>query len=51
MISIEQCKKILNNSNYTDEQIREIRNILYQLGEMLFDEYMRQKRANLSDKK
>jgi S-adenosylmethionine:tRNA-ribosyltransferase-isomerase (queuine synthetase) len=51
MLSIEQCKKILKNSNYSDEEIREIRNVLYQLGEMLFDEYMKQKRSESTKKK
>lgn len=51
MISIEQCKKHLKNCDYSDEQIREIRDILYQLGEMLFDEFMKQKKAESNKQK
>jgi len=47
MISIERCRQILKNDNYSDEEIRKIREILYQLAEMLFDEYMKQNKAKI----
>ena len=36
MLSIEQCKKILKNDlkNYTDEEVRQIRDLLYKVGHL-----------------
>lgn len=36
MLSIEKCKQILQKggANYTDEQVKEIRKLLYKLGEL-----------------
>lgn len=39
MISINQCKEILGDSNFSDEQITEVRDILYAMVEQVFDEY------------
>ncbi len=49
-ISIAQCKKILEEGGtvYSDEQIRIIRNVLYNLGEL---EYLIFKQMQISDKK
>ncbi len=40
MINIERCKKMLNNGErkYKDEQIRMIRDFLYQLAELEINE-------------
>jgi len=43
MLSVEQCKKFIKNSNYTDQQIEEIRDNLYQLAEILVDDYISKK--------
>ncbi len=43
MFTLEKCKQILKDGDYSDEEIYEIRKILYQLGEMLFDEFMDKK--------
>lgn len=39
MISLEECKRILKNSekSYTDEDIKEIREILYQFAQIQLD--------------
>jgi hypothetical protein len=36
MLSIEQCKKILkkNGKTYTDEEVKKVRELLYQLGRL-----------------
>lgn len=37
MISINQCKEILDTSDLSDEQIVEVRDILYAVAEQIFD--------------
>ena len=41
MLSIKKCKGILNNTDrtYTDEQVKKIRQILYQLAEIDYNNY------------
>ena len=48
MLSVEQCKKHLANNDYTDEQIEEIRENLYQLANVFVEEYLQSKKKNLS---
>ena len=50
MLSVEKCKKYLKNSDYTEQQIEEIRDNLYQLAEILVDDYIQKKGAK-NDKK
>lgn len=40
MISVEFCKKYLNKFNLTDEQIEQIRNILYSVSENIIYKYI-----------
>ncbi len=52
MLSLEQCKKLLINNGkiYSDEQIKQLRLILYQLGELdykLFNESKNEKCNNI----
>lgn len=37
MLSLEKCKQILNQKGkkYTDDQVKEIRNMMYQLAELM----------------
>lgn len=48
MLSIEKCKKILtkNGANYNDEQVKEIRELLYKLGRIDFMNYQSNKLKN-----
>jgi hypothetical protein len=41
-ISIERCRKILNKGErkYSDEEIIKIRDFLYHLGHIAYDEYL-----------
>ncbi len=39
MISLEKCKKYLNDNSYTDEELEEIRSSLYQVAELLIDKF------------
>ncbi|GAC1427482.1 MAG: hypothetical protein NVSMB67_31030 [Flavisolibacter sp.] len=41
MLSIEKCRKVLNQNiqNFTDEQITQIREFLYQLSNIDFQNY------------
>lgn len=41
MLSLENCKKILtkNGATYNDEQVKEIRELLYKLGRIDFMNY------------
>lgn len=43
LLSTEQCKKHLKGSNYTDKEIEEIRNSLYQVAEILTEQYIKDK--------
>ena len=42
MLSIEECKKYLNDT-YTDEEVEEIRKSLYQAAELLIDKFIEDK--------
>lgn len=37
MLSIKKCSKVLNqgNNNYTQEQVKDIREVLYQVAEIM----------------
>lgn len=41
MLSVERCKKHLKNCNYTDKEIEEIRNSLYQAAEILVEQFIK----------
>ncbi len=41
MLSVEECKKHLNNSTYTDEEIEAIRSSLYQVAELLIGRFIK----------
>jgi hypothetical protein len=45
MLSVNHCKKYLNNTKngYIDEEIEEIRNSLYQIAEVLVENYLGKK--------
>ena len=43
MISTEKCKRILNDPNLSDEEIKKIRDNLYQLAEIQIDSYLNKK--------
>jgi len=43
MLSVEQCKKYLPAGKYTDEQIEQMRDSLYQLADILVEDFRRQK--------
>jgi len=45
MLSIEKCKKLLtqNGANYNDEQVKAIRELLYKLGRIDFENYQSNK--------
>jgi len=45
MLSVNHCKKYLNNTKngYIDEEIEEIRNSLYQIAEVLVEDYLGKK--------
>lgn len=45
MLSIEKCKKLLQEkgTKYTDEQVKEIRDLLYKLGRIDFSHYQQNK--------
>lgn len=40
MLSIQECKKRLPSKKFSDEQIEEIREKLYQLANIFIDEYL-----------
>ena len=45
MLSIERCKKILqqNEAKYTDEEVKQIRELLYKLGRIDYLNYQQKK--------
>lgn len=42
MLSVEQCKKYLPAGKYTDEEIERMRDELYQVAEILVDDFIKQ---------
>lgn len=44
MLTVEKCKNKLKNNNYTDDQIKDIRENLYQLANIFVEEYLRNKK-------
>lgn len=49
MFSIQQCKRYLKNPEYSEQQIEEIRDSLYQVAGILVDDYF--KKDGATDKK
>lgn len=43
MLSVEQCRKYLPSGKYTDEQVEQMRDELYQLADILVEDFLRQK--------
>ena len=43
MLSVEQCKKYLPAGQYTDEEIEQMRDELYQVAEILVEDFIKQK--------
>lgn len=41
MLSIQQCKRYLRNPQYSEQQIKEIRDIVYQLANILVDDWIK----------
>jgi len=41
MLSIQQCKRYLKNPQYSEQQIEEISYSLYQLANILVDNYLK----------
>jgi len=47
MLSAEQVKKLLPSGHYTDEQIEEIRDSIYQLATIMVNDYVAQKEQKM----
>jgi len=45
MFSIQQCKKYLKNPEYSEQQIEGIRDSLYQLADILVDNWLKKRDA------
>lgn len=52
MLSVEQCKKYLPSGKYTDEKIEQMRDSLYQLAEILVEDFIkRRNKAEVGENK
>jgi len=51
MLSLQLCKNLLKKDNYTNQQIEEIKNTLYQLAELLVDKYISNKKITNQTRK
>jgi hypothetical protein len=51
MLSFQLCKNLLKNDIYTDQQIKEIHDNLYQLAELLISKYILNKNNKLPNEK
>jgi|TARA_B100000959_G_C14780913_1_gene541473 hypothetical protein len=53
MLTIEECKKCLgeNCSSMTDQEVDDLKNILYQLAGFLVDDFIRNKDLKDGDRK
>jgi hypothetical protein len=50
MLSVEECRTILGQTELTDEQVAEIRDTLYGFAQTLVEEYLRERRQHSSQK-
>jgi hypothetical protein len=50
MLSIQLCKEIFKKNTYTDQQMKEIDDSLYQLAELLVENYISNKKNTLLSK-
>jgi hypothetical protein len=44
VISLKECRKYLEDTNLSDKQVEELRDALYELGELAFDCYFEEKK-------
>ena len=51
MLSIQQCKKYLNDCRYTEQEIEDIRDTLYQPAQLLVDRYIEKKQTKETGQK
>lgn len=51
MFSFQSCKKLLKKDTYNDQQIKEINENLYQLAEILIENYISNKKNTLLSKR
>jgi hypothetical protein len=51
MLSIEQCRKILqrHGKHYSNEEVRQIRDLLYQLGYLDYEDFKEQQNGATGD--
>ena len=49
MLSIQQCRKYLDNCPYTEKEIENVRDSLYQIAELLVNKYI-EKKENKRDR-
>ena len=50
MLPIEECRKLIDDSDkMTDEQIIEVRDVLYSLADLSLDAYFQEKGITLTD--
>lgn len=45
MLSVQECKQHLRKGDFTDEQVEQIRDSLYQLADLFITEYIKTKKA------
>jgi len=45
MLSVQECKQHLRKGDFTDEQVEQIRDSLYQLADLFIKEYIKTKKA------
>lgn len=45
MLSIQECKTYLRKGDFTDSQVEQIRDSLYQLADLFIAEYIKTKKA------
>ena len=45
MLSVQECKQYLRKGDFTDEQVEQIRDNLYQLADLFIAEYIKTKKG------
>jgi hypothetical protein len=48
MLSVQECKRYLHKGEFSDEQVEQIRDSLYQLADLFIREYIKTKKASKS---
>ena len=51
MLSLERVKELLNDPKFSDKEVEEIRDAFYQLSELMFEQWMEERKKAMVTQK